>query len=84
MVSEPHKLLWYKSFPFYNRVHGETSVNISLQDGINRAAAPAVTGIAEVGQIVVTENGVSGVGISDDSVSSCWKQVGGPIQADAE
>ena len=39
-----------------------------MQDGTNGAAVPAVTGIAEVRQTVVTENGVSGVGISENRV----------------
>ena len=46
----------------------QTSGSVSLQDGTNGAAVPAVTGIAEVRQTVVTENGVSGVGISENRV----------------
>ncbi|RLM73299.1 uncharacterized protein C2845_PM15G14220 [Panicum miliaceum] len=38
------------------------------KDGTNGAAVPAVTGIAEVRQTVVTENGVSGVGITENRV----------------
>jgi protein disulfide-isomerase len=39
-----------------------------LQDGTNGAAVPAVTGIAEVRETAVAENGVSGVGVSEHRV----------------
>ncbi|XP_062226158.1 protein disulfide isomerase pTAC5, chloroplastic-like isoform X2 [Phragmites australis] len=47
---------------------GKTREDVTAKDGINGAAAPAVTGIAEVRQTVVTENGVSGVGVSEHRV----------------
>uniref|UniRef100_A0A0A9DF37 Peptidoglycan binding-like domain-containing protein n=1 Tax=Arundo donax TaxID=35708 RepID=A0A0A9DF37_ARUDO len=47
---------------------GKTGEDVKGKDGINGAAAPAVTGIAEVRQTVVTENGVSGVGVSEHRV----------------
>uniref|UniRef100_A0A0A9HK15 Peptidoglycan binding-like domain-containing protein n=1 Tax=Arundo donax TaxID=35708 RepID=A0A0A9HK15_ARUDO len=64
---------------------GKTGEDVKTKDGINGAAAPAVTGIAEVRQTMVsTENGVSGVGVAEQSVSSWRKQVGRPIQADTK
>jgi len=47
---------------------GKTGEDEKTKDGTNGAAVPAVTGIAEVRQTVVTENGVSGVGISENRV----------------
>ncbi|KAF8702700.1 hypothetical protein HU200_032523 [Digitaria exilis] len=47
---------------------GKTGEDLKTNDGTNGAAVPAVTGIAEVRQTVVTENGVSGVGISEHRV----------------
>ncbi|CAL5026460.1 unnamed protein product [Urochloa decumbens] len=47
---------------------GKTGEDGKTKDGINGAAVPAVTGIAEVRQTVVTENGVSGVGVSEHRV----------------
>uniref|UniRef100_A0A0A9H9I8 Peptidoglycan binding-like domain-containing protein n=1 Tax=Arundo donax TaxID=35708 RepID=A0A0A9H9I8_ARUDO len=47
---------------------GKTWEDVKAKDGINGAATPAVTGIAEVRQTVVAENGVSGVGVSEHRV----------------
>ncbi|CAL5068868.1 unnamed protein product [Urochloa decumbens] len=47
---------------------GKTGEDGKTKDGTNGAAVPAVTGIAEVRQTVVTENGVSGVGVSEHRV----------------
>ncbi|KAF8704132.1 hypothetical protein HU200_031623 [Digitaria exilis] len=47
---------------------GKTGEDLKTNDGTNGAAVPAVTGFAEVRQTVVTENGVSGVGISEHRV----------------
>ncbi|RCV34506.1 hypothetical protein SETIT_7G164700v2 [Setaria italica] len=47
---------------------GKTGEDGTTKDGTNGAAVPAVTGIAEVRQTVVAENGVSGVGVSEHRV----------------
>ncbi|XP_062184342.1 protein disulfide isomerase pTAC5, chloroplastic-like [Phragmites australis] len=47
---------------------GKTGEDVKTKDGINGAAASAITGIAEVRQTVVTENGVSGMGVSEHRV----------------
>ncbi|CAN6228845.1 unnamed protein product [Urochloa humidicola] len=47
---------------------GKTGENGKTKDGTNGAAVPAVTGIAEVRKTVVTENGVSGIGVSENRV----------------
>ncbi|CAL5031050.1 unnamed protein product [Urochloa decumbens] len=47
---------------------GKTGEDGKTKDGTNGAAVPAVTGIAEVRQTVVTENGVSGAGVSEHRV----------------
>ncbi|OEL36838.1 hypothetical protein BAE44_0002143 [Dichanthelium oligosanthes] len=47
---------------------GKAGEDGKTKDGANGAAVPAVTAIAEVRQTLVTENGVSGVGISENRV----------------
>ncbi|TVU15262.1 hypothetical protein EJB05_38772, partial [Eragrostis curvula] len=47
---------------------GKTGEEVKTKDGINGAAAPPVTGIAEIRQTVVTENGASAVGVSEHRV----------------
>ncbi|CAN6240135.1 unnamed protein product [Urochloa humidicola] len=47
---------------------GKTGEDGKTKDGTNGAAVPAATGIAEVRKTVVTENGVSGVGVSEHRV----------------
>ncbi|PAN39066.1 hypothetical protein PAHAL_7G218600 [Panicum hallii] len=47
---------------------GKTGDDGKTKDGTNGAAVPTVTGIAEVRQTVVTGNGVSGVGVSENRV----------------
>ncbi|CAN6276277.1 unnamed protein product [Urochloa humidicola] len=47
---------------------GKAGEDGKTKDGTNGAAVPAVTGIAEIRQTVVTENGVSGAGVSEHRV----------------
>uniref|UniRef100_A0A0D9W755 Peptidoglycan binding-like domain-containing protein n=1 Tax=Leersia perrieri TaxID=77586 RepID=A0A0D9W755_9ORYZ len=47
---------------------GQAEKDVKTKDGINGAAIPAVTEIAEVQQTIVKENGISGVGFSENRV----------------
>ncbi|WVZ86382.1 hypothetical protein U9M48_033171 [Paspalum notatum var. saurae] len=47
---------------------GKAGEDVQTKDGTNGAAVPAVKGIKDVRQTVVTENGVAGVGVSEHRV----------------
>ncbi|KAJ1271861.1 hypothetical protein BS78_06G158000 [Paspalum vaginatum] len=47
---------------------GKAGEDVQTKDGTNGAAVPAVKGIADVRQTVVTENSVAGVGVSEHRV----------------
>ncbi|BAF15220.1 protein disulfide isomerase pTAC5, chloroplastic [Oryza sativa Japonica Group] len=47
---------------------GQVGQDVKTKDGINGAAIPSITEIAEIQQTVVKGNGVSGVGLSENRV----------------